>query len=182
MKQLKELQEQINIAQIEICDKTSALKHESYKVFKELMKSRQDLVKDMLSKVESSKELTLSEFNGWPVQWTRVDFSVLNLDLNNDFIKDLLVEYFSEYSIEIDFKNDCLSMNQGPSIVINHDGDVYDQDSGKSIIQSNDYNSIDDRNSQIEKWMDKHGYFPSVIQVDKYENVKYINTQNKTKV
>lgn len=96
-------------------------------------------------------------------------------------------EYFANYMrdshfIEVDFDNDCLTYAQGPSIVINDEGDVLDQDSGKWFIAKKDYTDdngesvLTKRNELIEAYMDKHGYFPGVFETDRNGNIFLVKT------
>jgi len=71
-------------------------------------------------------------------------------------------------------------MSEGPCILVNEQGDVLDQDSGKWIIDKNDYQTAEERNGLIEAWMEKSGYFPSVIQLGRYGALHYIDTKAKT--
>jgi hypothetical protein len=109
------------------------------------------------------------------------------------YIGDLpyLAAYLQEHHfIDLDADNDSILYPLGPQIIVNDEGDVYDEDSGKWIITEKDYAiSMDDdptgemekakRNQLIELWMEKNGYFPGVYFVDRYGNVSPINTQAK---
>lgn len=112
------------------------------------------------------------------VSWTRFDLT--------DFqhCKEYLTNYMREYHfIDIDWENDALYYNIGPAIVINGSGDVYDQDSGKFFIDSNDYKDDNGelneskRNKLIEAYMEKTGCFPAVFSADSHGNVFIVNTK-----
>ena len=91
-----------------------------------------------------------------------------------------LAEYLREYHfIDADFENACLMFSQGRNLIINDDGDVYDEDSGKWIISKSDYATPAGRNLLIEQWMESTGYYPGVFRVDRHGNVFHINTQEK---
>ena len=84
----------------------------------------------------------------------------------------------------IDWQNDCLLIPQGGCFVINDDGDVYDSDSHKVIVDASDYTvdgeaDIAKRNALIEAYMEKTGYYPGVFKADYYGNVFPVNTQAK---
>jgi hypothetical protein len=178
MNKIQEIQEQINAMAATIKAKNLELKAEAAKEFAKMMKSKADVVNAMVAKVETSKELTLSEFEGWPEVWARVDFEQLDLDLRSELVKDLLTEWFNDqHCMNVNFEHDILSMNCGPAILINEDGDILDQDSGKWVINHKDYETEEERNSLIEAYMEKNGYFPSVVRVDRYNNVFYVNTK-----
>jgi hypothetical protein len=85
---------------------------------------------------------------------------------------------FNDYAMNVDWNNDCILVPQGPAIIINEDGDVLDQDSGKWIINRKDYNSTKELNEKIETWMEEKGYFPGVFSVDRYGNVFHVNTKD----
>lgn len=108
----------------------------------------------------------------------------------NDFkeCREYLKTYLREsHYMEIDFQADTLSYWQGFSIVINDDGDVYDQDGDKFFLKKSDYRNedgdldIERRNELIEAYMEKTGCFPGVFSIDRYGNVFCVNTQNKKK-
>lgn len=99
--------------------------------------------------------------------------------------------YFENYMqelhfIKVDFKNECLTYNQGESLVIQddtrHDNGVWLN--GKCIIDETEYKNdgeVDEtkRNQLIETYMEKEGYFPGVFRCDQYGNVFYVNTKEE---
>lgn len=145
------------------------------------------LIEDAQLKLESSKYLTCVENDHeFFHQYIRFDFSDI-IDTDSDLQKELLVSFLeqNDFFMQPDFKNDCLTMSIGPCIVIDQDsGDVYDQDAGKTILYgrrrslSYDYETESERNEKIEKYMEKTGYFPSVVLVDRYGSpIRYVNTK-----
>lgn len=101
--------------------------------------------------------------------------------------KEYLETYVSERDMSIDWDNSCLKSYQGGSLIINDDGDVYDTDSGKFVIDHEDYvddaldhdHQIINRNELIEQYMKNNGYFPGVFTVDRHGNVDSVNTVQK---
>lgn len=133
-------------------------------------------LKQAIEKLESSRELTSTEdeyFSRW-IRFNASEFIDTDSQLEKDALENYLAENFCAY---VDFKNDALMTSEGPSIVINDDGDVYDQDSGKFIVNKKDYETDSERNQLIESWMEKQGYFPSVISCDRYGSAFYVNTK-----
>ena len=140
------------------------------------MKTRQKVINSMQSALDASKELTSVSNDEYYHRWVRFDLSKL-IDTNDEFQRELLAEYLSEnYYIYTDFENDCVTTAEGPCILINHDGDVLDQDSGKWIISKRDYETEEERNALIKAHMEKTGHFPSVIEVDYHGNACYVST------
>jgi len=85
-----------------------------------------------------------------------------------------------ECCVDADFGNDCITTSIGPCIVIDNDGGVYDQDAAKVIVKKTDYETDEERNALIEAWMEKSGYFPSVVRCDYYGNpLGYVSTKEK---
>lgn len=88
-----------------------------------------------------------------------------------------LGEYFETYllnnhCIRVDFVNKNLIQNIGPALIINESGDVYDQDSGKVVIdheeceiRDGDYGELCEfkRAYLIEKYMEATGCYPGVF-------------------
>lgn len=100
--------------------------------------------------------------------------------------REFLEAYLSEQAIYLE--EEALTTSEGPSLIINDDGDVYDQDSRKTVVRRADY--LDDegeedeskRNALIEAWMEKSGYFPGVFRQDRHGNVFHVNTTVKAGV
>jgi hypothetical protein len=183
MKNLSEIQNKINNIKAENQKTLNELKEKAQSVFAKKMNSpkNQKIIKDMVSRVENSKELTNVPNDQWLYLWSREDFSKL---ANDDFQKDLLQEYMREnFCVEIDFKNDVLMSCIGPCIIINDDGDILDEEANKWIIKKSDYRNEENeldiklRNELIEKYMEKSGYFPSVVSVDRHGNAFFVNTK-----
>jgi hypothetical protein len=146
-----------------------------------------DVFKDMTALKDAEASVAQSSDFAWDahgeiVSWIRFDLTPF------EDCKEYFANYMREYSyVEVDFKNDILTYSQGPSIVINEDSDVYDQDSGKFILKRKD--CLDDdgafdetkRNALIEEYMEKQGYFPGVFSSDHYGNVFSVSTITKAK-
>jgi hypothetical protein len=158
---LSKIEIQINKMHSDNSKKLLELEDKARIEFKKLMHDKKEIIIKMQCMVEDSRELTQDPHDTYFTQWCSVDFSDL-IDTNSDFQKELLSDYFQdECSFYVDFKNDVLNMSVGPAILINHEGDVLDQDSGKWFISRNDYESDDDRNTLIAQYMEKNGYFPT---------------------
>lgn len=128
-------------------------------------------LKESIKRLEESKDLE-SDYDYFN-QWLRIDFSEV-IDEENETEKDTLDLYLSEkYSIQVDFKNDCIKQWIGPCILINDDGDVLDQDSRKWILSKNDYENENELKELIEKYMQKTGHYPPIVTCDRYGNAFY---------
>jgi len=148
----------------------------------ELEKS--ELLKKWLKDLEASRQLTQIDHDEYFYTWVRIDG--LN-DLINitDALQDQALEQVLDHAC-LDIEHQTIQQCEGPVFIL-HTGGVYDQDSNKVIISRSDYDFADDpddvnefrRNKLINEYMEKHGYFPSVISCDRYGNAHYVNIQNK---
>lgn len=173
---LSKIEMKIKLQQDDTSHFVCKLKDDALDIFNECMET--DESKAILSQwenaLDASRELTEVTYDEFFHRWTRVDFSKL-IDIDNQLQRDLLEEYLStEYIFHADFKNQCLTTSEGPCILINESGDVLDQDSGKWIISQDQYETVEERDAAIESWMDRTGYFPSVIYSDRYGNAGYV--------
>lgn len=126
-------------------------------------------LKDAVKRLEASNEYGENECGIY--SWIRFDVS--------DYAEclDQLESFLSENCYRLDAEHDALMYDQGGCIVVNDDGDVYDQDSGKFIIDAKEYGGdTGKRNVLIEAWMHSSGYFPGVFSSDRHGNVFPINT------
>jgi len=144
------------------------------------MEFKQKEVNALIGALNLSKDITWIESDhDFVHRWVRFDFSQL-IDTKNDMERELLTEYLSDnHYIECDFKNEVASTCEGYCLVINEDGDVLDQDSGKWVISKRDYESKQELFQLIEAYMERTSCYPSVIRSDRYGNVSYVNTQNQ---
>lgn len=124
-----------------------------------------------LRALESSNDYTLEDFEVW--QWVRFDLAEYTPVLK------YLDNYLSDYGIQLDKQNDVLILSCSPSIIINEDGDVYDEDSQKWIVSEDDYRTRDERNQLIEAYMERTSCYPGVFEVGRYGDVTLVNTQKK---
>ena len=138
-------------------------------------------IKKAIAEVQNSQEYCWNDFEEI-CQWSR--FYAKDFKDCQEYLKTYLREY---HCIDIDFKNDALLYSTGFNIIINDDGDILEQDSGKWIIKKDDYRDDDGhldenkRNELIEKHMEKTGCFPSVFRCDRYGNVFLEDTRNDKK-
>jgi len=150
------------------------LKDKAIRVFSMEMKTKRAIIAKMVESLGNSRELTTVPYDDSFHAWIRVDLSLL-IDTKDKLERELLKEYFDLEFIGIDFENDCITTSEGPCIVINHEGDVLDQDSNKWFISKRDYETVESRNKLIEAYMEKSGYFPSIVKCDYYGNPSYAN-------
>ena len=189
--QVNKLEKRIKAATEKHVAAHSKLMELAYTAFKLVMDSpaMQVEVKRLVAEVEKSRDLTQDESSEWLMQYAREDFHGL-IDSRNQFQRELLGRYLSEdYNVRADFKNGVALYDIGPCIVIDaEDGDIYDQDSHKVIIKRDEYlrengegRGTEDhelRNRLIEAYMEKTGYFPSVVKMDRYGNAYYVDTRS----
>lgn len=139
--------------------------NEAFDADKDLQKALQDL--------ESTRQLTSVEGDDWYHRWVRY-YAPESFDL------EALKAYLDERHVYYDPKANALTTAEGPCIIIDDEGDVYDQDAGKVIVDRKAYETASERNALIEAYMERTGCFPSVIKVDRYgEPFGYVNTQSK---
>lgn len=143
--------------------------------FELVMETKQKEINALIDKLNESKNIYWGYDEA--IQSASFDFSTL-IDIDNKFEQELLEEFLSEtHYINCDFDNGAVTMGLGQSITIDHRGDVYDQDSGKTIINRKDYETEEERNTLIEAWMDKTGYFPAVIESDSHGHIHFVDTK-----
>jgi len=173
---LNKIREEIESSESKTKLEVVALKNSAMEFFTVEMEAKQKLIDDIQVSLDSSKELTGVPHDEYFHRWARADLSKL-IDTNDEFQCELLKEYLADnYCIDVDFENDCVTTAEGPCLLINHEGDILDQDSGKWVISKRDYETEEERNALIEAHMEKTGYFPSVISVDYHGNAYYVST------
>ena len=176
---LEQIQTELFQVTTEMQGKLDYIHNMAKEVFEASMVFKTKELNELQKALDESRDLTDVEYDEYVHRWIRYDFSQL-IDVKNDLLQGLLKDYLNEhYFIDADFKNDAATTSEGPVIVINDDGDILDQDSGKWIIARPDYSTKEERNALIEAWMTKKGYFPSVVQYCKYGVLGYVSTQVK---
>lgn len=143
---------------------TYALQQEYNKVF-----DKDTTLQAALKELSESNEYARTE-SGDISQWTRFSF---------DAYKESLIyleQYLSDgHCVYMDRTNDTLYSLLGPEIIIYSDGDVFDEESHKVIIEKKDYDTATERNELIEKHMETSGYYPGVFREDKHGNIFPVN-------
>lgn len=147
---IKELNRKLADIQGDASAIETELQQEWNNVFKDNTRLR-----DNVALLEQSSEYSFDKY-GEIVSWRRF------ADLS-DYREcaTYLENYLNDRGVGIDWENDCLTYNLTPCIVINDDGDVYDQDSGKLILDVTEYKDDDGnldegkRNTLIETWMER---------------------------
>ena len=128
-------------------------------------------IQDAIKALECGGEYTTDE-SGEIQRWVRFETS------NYKDCLDALGEYLSEnHFMYLDAKNDCIQTNEGESLVINEDGDVFL--GHKVVIDSDTYSDTKERNRLIEEYMERSGYFPGVFEQSRNGDVWLVNTQEK---
>lgn len=179
MNSLNDIKEEIESTKEKTNKEIETLKEKASSLFSKLMDKKEKAIDAMVSALDNSKDLTGVPNDEYFHRFARTDFSKL-IDTKDEFQKELLSDYLSEnHCIYVDFENDCVTTAEGPCILINHKGDVLDQDSGKWFISKKDYETEEERNKLIEAYMEKSGFFPSVIEVDYHGNAFYRSTLAK---
>jgi hypothetical protein len=130
---------------------------------------------------DSATEYTWNEY-GEISTWFR--FSKLSdvLDVEREYLETYLTDHF----IRVDWDNDCLVRDQGSCIIVNEgyrEHSVYDMDAGKVVIDGDEYiinGEVNEvlRNELIETYMERTGYFPTVLRADGHGNLFLLNTQS----
>lgn len=152
---------------------------EYFKIFE-----KSKMLKQAIDAVESSTQYGIDE-SGMLYAFKHLDLAGLfGKDESTEEALDALSTWLEDSGIYLDREHSALQLFQGDYIGINEDGDVYHDDCGKVhwIVQSGYYDSVEERDELIEKYMQKSGVFPTVVKVDRYGNVTGpVNTQ-KSKV
>lgn len=163
---LKSLDESKN----QVLDLESKIKEEYFSIFDKL-----EVVKKIVISCENSNDHGYPENDEFINLFVRIDSFELNME---GLEKKYFFEYLEDnYNIFTDSSSDSFVYSTGPNIIINHYGDVLDEDSGKWVISKNDYSSTNERNQLIEAYMENSGCFPGVFEVDRYGHVTPVNTK-----
>jgi hypothetical protein len=165
---MRELKEKLAELKNQVNQTESELQKEYDKVFEDCQ-----FLQEILSKLENSTHY----FAEYDEICRYVDFcNIEKFEEDSNYLENYLSEY---HLLRVDWENRLLIAGEGPSIIVNEDGDVLDQDSGKWIIKRNDYKTERERNLLIESWMEETGYFPGVFSVDRHGNTFSINTREE---
>ena len=130
-------------------------------------------------------------FDGTEVaSWVRLDLSDFKGDDDDrPCLIDALERYLEneETWCQLDQDQDCLFYPHGQSIIINDDGDAYDENlslsgDGQWFLKSSEYTIEGEsnelyRNQLIENHMEKTGCFPGVFTSDRHGNVYAVDTR-----
>lgn len=150
----------------------SVINHELQEIYNKAFDDNADLQKALAS-LEASNKYSSDDCGIF--QWIGFLFPEPSpFDKN---AREFLEVYLSDRGVKVDWEHNALMMNLGGCIVINDDGDVLDDDSGKWIVSRKDYETEKQRNELIEAWMEKNGYFPGVFTEDRHGNVFPVNTK-----
>jgi len=161
-----------------------------------ILNSRKEIKKELNKTLDSSSYLcSIIEPNSYDYRSMdfRLDhgvvFAVAKIDIKKlipiDFIdnENLFLELFDEYLYEncspARREGGKLCVDMGPSIVIEIDsknGKIIDQNSGKTIATSKDYNNTIERNALIEQWMEKNGFYTNVFELYYSDYLKPVST------
>jgi len=129
-------------------------------------------VKNIVLELEKSTDIARDNCDGWPCSYIFVPDDIKENDLF-EYIKEYLAEYHGIFT-----ENDSFILSHGPSIIIQDDGTVWDQDAYKIIIEKNEYSNEKELFEMIENYMKKTGCFPGVYTSDYYGEISgFINTQ-----
>jgi hypothetical protein len=183
MKTIKDLQAQIESELKKSGEQIAEFKAQAAKLFAERMRSKSfgEQIEALDKALCESRELTDVLDDEWVHRWIRFDASTL-IDTDNLFERELLTDYLREnYFIELDFDNNAASTPEGPCLIINDEGDVFDQESGKWVIKRADYLGDDrredyaKRNALIKAYMKNTGRYPSVVRYGRYGVEGYVD-------
>jgi hypothetical protein len=176
MRTLNDIKTELEVVDIATTNVKRVLYSEAMEVMDAKLKGNEKL-KELIQKLESSRDLTNEcEFPARFIRFNPGEF----IDVKNEFEREVFETYLSDsYFARVDFHNDCLVMEDGPCIIINEDGDVLDQDSGKWIISKTEYATKRELFSLINAWTEKSGYFPSIVRADRYGNLFYVDANSE---
>ena len=178
IKQLDTIKNAIAKVNAENASKISALEIKAEAIFNKLMAKKAKEIKALTIKLENSKDIASVpyDYDLYHI-WVRADISQF-INVDDKLEKELFREYMREnHFIDVDFENEVVSTSIVHCIVINHEGDVLDQDSGKWFIKKSDYENENELYALIESHMEKTGHFPSVVSEDYHGNVFFVNTK-----
>ena len=174
--QLNEYKKQLAVAKNSYEAEYNTIYNTAKAYFEKIMSTpaARDIIDSWITTLDETRNLTdLGDIDGWYASWIRVDFNQL-INTEDTFECELLQDFLEDhYNVVADYDNNCLLYSLGPSILIIDGGDVYDQDSGRIIIHSEDYANPASLIAAIDSWQDKHGYYPAVLSVNRYGDVQF---------
>jgi hypothetical protein len=133
------------------------------------------LIQELIKAAEDSKEYAMNEY-GELSRWVRVDVKSLKEECLNDF--DRLKDYLADCAVYLNEDEEYAEILVGDFIAIQEDyGDVFYCANGESstIAQRQEYNSFEELKAIIQKFMDGRGYYPLVVKVGRYGDVRVVS-------
>lgn len=122
------------------------------------------LLQSKIRELECSEQYCESPY-GEIMKWARVE-CLGNVRLEE---REYLDNYLNDQGCYANYENDTFFEIKGYCIIIDRQGDVYDQQNWKLIISFDSYFSEacpkEKRNAVIEEYMQKTGHFPGVFKI-----------------
>jgi len=175
---IETLKAQLNVLKIEVNSKIDALVASLQSTFDAMFDADDNLQKALIRLDQSNDYMWVD--SGDIAAWLRFDFTGYADD--EKYLKTYLQE---RHCIAADFDNGVLMQYWGPALVINHEGDILDQASGKWPIKKASYTDDDGkcivalRNELLENYMEKTGCYPGVFITNRQGDIKLVDTQKK---
>lgn len=172
---IKKLHAKLQTIQGDVCEIENQLQTAYNKAF-----DKDKAIKSVMAELEASQDFICDQYGEIS--------SYVHFDLSDyQDCKEYFVNYMRDsLFVSVDFQNDCLTYGQGESMIIQddtrHDNGVWL--SGKCVIDESEYKQDGDvdevkRNSLIEAYMERTGYFPGVFRCDSHGNVFLVDTKGK---
>lgn len=153
-------------------EKTRAIDDLKSKLIEALKFDKNKTLKAAVIDLDLSKKLIIIEYGDF-YMWTEIDVKNIIND-KCDLEKEALSNYLSELGIFIDYKYSTISQSIGPCILINYEGDVFDQETNRWIIENDQYQNDTELKELINQYMDKQGYYPSIVKQDRYGDAFFV--------
>lgn len=133
-----------------------------------------EYLKKAISNLYDSRDVTNDGSQDFYI-WTRFDAAnIINPSCKLEI--EALDRYLAENHIVWDKINDDLLMSLGPCILINSQGDIFDQDlKDRLIIKRSEYPDKEEAIELIKKHMNKTGHYPCVLIEDVYGNIEMLD-------
>lgn len=137
------------------------LEKKKTELWRSVFESDKDLQK-ALANLENCEGVDYGLDEGGLYSFVRFDLS----DYRDNGVLDVLAECIEFGWVDAD--NDCICQSHGEDFIAidaDNDGDIY-QDND-CIVRASDYETEAERNALIEQWMDKAGFYPDIIEIDR---------------
>ena len=133
------------------------------------------IIREAIIALESSEKYYFDDFC-WVGQWAHVDLKKFD-----DCKNELNVFLRENHCCTFDFKNGAIQSNGSPELILESNGDVYNQESEEVIIESGEYKNSIGLKKLIDDHCEVNGYFPGLFVDDCMGGAELVNLDDRIK-